>query len=168
MPDDVSDRSHRGRALFPRPLLLSAVFALLSTLLLAFLLPLWAPGLLRFEHAMGDLRTSWMSDRLPSQHPLIAVVAVTDETLESYKTRLPLDPETERVKQRFFELTRATLLRPDLPPQPDTDIAAHDVVAIVKGMIDAAGEHGEEDRQGLTERVRRAVTGYLATAPDAG
>jgi hypothetical protein len=42
------------------------------------------------------------------------------------------------------------------------------VVAIVKGMIDAAGEHGEEDRQGLTERVRRAVIGYLATTPDAG
>ena len=82
--------------------------------------------------------------------------------------RLPLDPETERVKQRFFELTRATLLRADLPRQPDTDLAAHDVVAIVKGMIDAAGEHGEEDRQGLTERVRRAVIGYLATAPDAG
>jgi adenylate cyclase len=91
MPADVSDRSHRGRALFPRPLLLSAVFALLSTLLLAFLLPLLAPGLLRFEHAMGDLRTAWMSDRLPSQHPLIAVVAVTDDTLNTFKTRLPID-----------------------------------------------------------------------------
>ncbi len=88
--------------------------------------------------------------------------------LDYEEARLPLDPETERIKQRFFELTRATLRRPDLPRQPDTDLAAHDVVAIVKGMIDAAGEHGEEDRQGLTERVRRAVTGYLATAPEAG
>ncbi|MFZ0847706.1 MAG: CHASE2 domain-containing protein [Hyphomicrobiaceae bacterium] len=92
MPADVSDRSQKGRARFPRPLLLSAIFALLSTLLLAFLLPLLAPGLLRFEHAMGDLRTAWMSDRLPSQHPLIAVVGVTDETLNGYKARLPIDP----------------------------------------------------------------------------
>src|SRR5262245_9816108 len=91
MPADVSDRSQRGRALFPRPLLLSAVFALLSTLLLAFLLPLFAPGLLRFEHAMGDLRTTLMSDRLPSQHPRIAIVAVTDATLDDYKARLPID-----------------------------------------------------------------------------
>jgi adenylate cyclase len=91
MPADVSDRSQRGRALFPRPLLLSAVFALLSTLLLAFLLPLFAPGLLRFEHAMGDLRTTLMSDRLPSQHPRIAIVAITDDTLNDYKARLPID-----------------------------------------------------------------------------
>jgi len=91
MPADVSNRSQRGRALFPRPVLLSAVFALLSTLLLAFLLPLFAPGLLRFEHAMGDLRTALMSDRLPSQHPRIAIVAVTDDTLNDLKTRLPID-----------------------------------------------------------------------------
>jgi len=93
MRADVIDRSQRRRALFPRPLLLSALFALLSTLLLAFLLPRVAPGLLRFEHAMGDLRTSAMSDRLPSQHPLIAVVGITDDTLSDYKTRLPIDAD---------------------------------------------------------------------------
>jgi len=91
MPAEASDRSQRGRALYPRPLLLSAVFALLSTLLLAFLLPLFAPGLLRFEHAMGDLRTGLMSDRLPSQHPRIAIVAITDDTLNDLKARLPID-----------------------------------------------------------------------------
>ena len=91
MPAEVRDRSHKGRALFPRPLLLSAIFALLSTLLLAFLVPAFAPGLLRFEHAMGDLRTAAMSDRLPSQHPLVAIVAVTDATLNGYKARLPID-----------------------------------------------------------------------------
>jgi len=40
MSGDVTDRSVKGRARFPRPLLLSAVFALLSTLLLAFLVPI--------------------------------------------------------------------------------------------------------------------------------
>src|SRR5262249_18549619 len=51
-----------------------------------------APGLLRFEHAMGDLRTAAMSDRLPSQHPLVAIVGVSDATLNDYKMRLPIDP----------------------------------------------------------------------------
>ena len=91
MPAEASDRSQKGRALFPRPLLLSAVFAVLSTLLLAYLVPVFAPGLLRFEHAMGELRTAAMSDRLASQHPLVAIVAVTDETLNDYKARLPID-----------------------------------------------------------------------------
>lgn len=88
--------------------------------------------------------------------------------LDYEEARLPLDVETEQVKRRFFELTRDTLLRPDMPPQPDLDIAAHDVVAIIKGMIDAAGERGEEDRNGLALRVRRAVIGYLRAASDIG
>jgi adenylate cyclase len=48
---------------------------------------------LRFEHAMGDLRTAAMSDRLPSQHPMVAVVGVTDDTLRDYKARLPIDAD---------------------------------------------------------------------------
>jgi AcrR family transcriptional regulator len=88
--------------------------------------------------------------------------------LDYEEARLPLDAETEQIKQRFFELTRDTLLRPDMPPQPDIDVAARDVVAIIKGMIDAAGEHGEEDRNGLALRVKRAVIGYLRTASDSG
>jgi AcrR family transcriptional regulator len=88
--------------------------------------------------------------------------------LDYEEARLPLDAETERVKTRFFELTRDTLLRPDMPPQPDIDTAARDVVAIIKGMIDAAGEHGEEDRTGLALRVKRAAIGYLKTASDGG
>ncbi|WP_223216627.1 TetR/AcrR family transcriptional regulator [Rhizobium mesosinicum] len=88
--------------------------------------------------------------------------------LDYEEARLPLDAETEQVKRRFFELTRDALLRPDMPAQPDIDVAARDVVAIVKGMIDAAGEHGEEDRNGLTLRVKRAVIGYLKAGSDGG
>ncbi|RAX39169.1 TetR/AcrR family transcriptional regulator [Rhizobium tropici] len=81
--------------------------------------------------------------------------------LDFEEARLPLDTATERVKMRFFELTRAALLRPDLPMQADIDIASRDVVAIIKGMVDAAGEHGDEDKSQLTRRVLRAVLGYL-------
>jgi AcrR family transcriptional regulator len=88
--------------------------------------------------------------------------------LDFEEARLPLDAHTERVKMRFFELTRSTLLRSDLPPQPDVDVAARDVVAIIKGMVDAAGEHGDKDRNRLALRVKRAVLGYLRTASDDG
>ncbi len=87
--------------------------------------------------------------------------------LDFEEARLPLDADTELVKERFFELTRHMLLRPDLPPQADIDTAARDVVAIIKGMVDAAGEHGDGDRAALSLRVKRAVLGYLGTAPQA-
>lgn len=91
MSADKLDRPGRRRALFPRPFLLSAVMAILSTLVFANLVPRYAPGLLRFEHAMGDLRTARISDQLPSQHPLVAIVGITDGTLKDYKARLPID-----------------------------------------------------------------------------
>lgn len=81
----------KRKALFPRPVLLSAIFSILATLLLADLLPRYAPGLLRFEHAMADWRTSQLSDRLPSQHPDVAIVGINDRTLGDIKTRIPID-----------------------------------------------------------------------------
>ena len=36
-----------------------------------------------------------------------------------------------------------------------------DLLAIMRGLIDAAGARGEKDEDGLARRVRRAVLGYL-------
>lgn len=81
--------------------------------------------------------------------------------LDFEEARLPLDPETQRVTQRLRALLAQMLALPDLPPQEDAAVAAADVLAIVKGMIDAAGERGELDAAGLRQRVARAVLGYL-------
>jgi adenylate cyclase len=81
----------RRAALFPRPMLLAAVFAILASMLLGDLLPRFAPGLLRFEHAMADARTGLLSDRLPSQHPSVAMVGIDDQALSEFKTRIPID-----------------------------------------------------------------------------
>jgi CHASE2 domain-containing sensor protein len=81
----------RNTALFPRPVLLAGIFAILATLLLADLMPRVAPGLLRFEHAMADWRTSNLSDQLATQHAHVAVVGINDQTLSDYKTRIPID-----------------------------------------------------------------------------
>ena len=80
----------RNTAVFPRPAL-AVVFAILATLLLADLAPRLAPGLLRFEHAMAELRTAMFSDRLATQHAGVAVVGISDQTLNDYKTRIPID-----------------------------------------------------------------------------
>ena len=90
MIDDTGARP-RTRAVFPRPFLLCAVFAVLATLLVAEIVPRYAPGLLRFEHILGDVRTAYFSDRLPSQHPHVAIVSITDETLKDSKVRQPID-----------------------------------------------------------------------------
>jgi adenylate cyclase len=90
MIDDTGSRP-RTRALFPRPFLLCAVFAVLSTLFFAEAVPRYAPGLLRFEHILGDVRTAYLSDQLPSQHPHVAIVSLTDATLKDSKVQQPID-----------------------------------------------------------------------------
>ncbi len=42
-----------------------------------------APAVLRFDHSLADLRTAVLSDRLPAQHPRIAVVLIDEQTLEN-------------------------------------------------------------------------------------
>lgn len=81
--------------------------------------------------------------------------------LDFEEARLPLDADIQRVSEQFRTLVLDLLARPDLPRQPDDRTAAQDLMAIIRGMIDAAGESGETDRQHLADRVGRAVSGYL-------
>jgi AcrR family transcriptional regulator len=64
--------------------------------------------------------------------------------------------------QAHERLLVAILHRDGLPVQPCPEVAAGDVVAIMRGIIDAAGERGERDLDDLGRRVRAAVFGYLA------
>lgn len=60
------------------------------------------------------------------------------------------------------------LVREGLPPQEDTAVAARDLLAIVRGLVDAAGEREEKDTTELTRRVTAAVLGYLTMMSGAG
>jgi len=84
--------------------------------------------------------------------------------LDLEEARLPFDEDTQRVTRRLRSILLSVLARADLPKQPDPDAAAQDVLAIIKGMVDAAGERGEQDRDVLASRVGRAVYGYLDNA----
>jgi AcrR family transcriptional regulator len=58
------------------------------------------------------------------------------------------------------------VIRRVAPRHARPDVAAGDLLAMVRGMVDAAGERGERDLDDLERRVRAAVFGYLArTAP---
>lgn len=85
--------------------------------------------------------------------------------LDFEEARLPFDADTKQVSERFRATLSDVLRRPDLPRQPDGDAAARDVMAIIKGMVDTAGVHGETDQRTLATRVQRAVFGYLDAPP---
>ena len=82
--------------------------------------------------------------------------------LDFEEARLPLDTGTQLVRTRFMAILTEILARPDLPTQSNMAAATGDVAAIMRGMIDAAGEPGEHGREELVARVRRAVLGYLS------
>ncbi|ASL42250.1 HTH-type transcriptional regulator EthR [Burkholderia sp. AD24] len=83
--------------------------------------------------------------------------------------RLPL---VER-QQRLAELIHAVLMsalteKPDAPALSDASLVAHDLLAIMHGMVDAAGQRGENDAAALEVRVMRAVDGYVAQSQSLG
>jgi len=81
--------------------------------------------------------------------------------LDFEEARLPFDADTPQVSERFRAIALDVLSRSDLARQPDREAAAQDVMAIIKGMVDAAGVRGEIDQRELAGRVQRAVFGYL-------
>ncbi len=144
-----------------RPLLLCAIFAVLSTLLLADLAPRFAPGLLRFEHYMGDVRTAFLSDQLPSQHPQVAIVAVTDDTLAGYKTLLPVDRHLLARLVDAIDAAGAKVIGLDFlftSSTPDDNELL---------LIDAIRRARAKDRAGGRRRARRPHAGAAREAAGA-
>jgi AcrR family transcriptional regulator len=81
--------------------------------------------------------------------------------LDFEEARLPSDDASQRVNARVHSIVLQVLSRSDLPRQASLNLAALDVVAIVKGMVDAAGARQETDLRAVAIRVHRAVFGYL-------
>lgn len=81
--------------------------------------------------------------------------------LDFEESRLPIRAQIARVGDKLHEALINTLNDPAAHIAEDMETAAHDVQALVHGMVDAAGERGESDASSLELRVRRAVFGYL-------
>jgi len=75
--------------------------------------------------------------------------------------RLPLGDDNRGVEASLRADLETVLARPELRALPNRSQLALDIVAIVRGMVDAAGQRDERDREALARRVRAAVFGYL-------
>ncbi len=82
--------------------------------------------------------------------------------LEYAETTLPLQAETADLKAALVGVVAAVLTRHGID---GPTLAARDLVALARGMIDNAGLYGEQDAASLAPRVRRAVLGYLGAGP---
>jgi AcrR family transcriptional regulator len=78
--------------------------------------------------------------------------------LDIEEARLPIGPRNAGVAAQGQAALSGLLTRRG---HPDAEILAGDVLAIIKGMVDAAGQRGETDAGQLEQRVIRAVFGYL-------
>ena len=63
--------------------------------------------------------------------------------------------------KRLQAVVEGILRLPDAPRVANRSIAAEDVLAVTRGLVDAAGERGEEESEQLLRRVEGAVWGYL-------
>jgi adenylate cyclase len=148
-----------------RPLLLAGVFAVLSTLLLSELAPRYAPGLLRFEHYMGDVRTAWLSDQLPSQHPHVAIVGINDETMADYKALLPIDRHLLARLVDAVDAAGAKVIGLDFlfasPPPDDNELLLIDAIRRARAKVVLAAA---DERVGLTPAQREKQQSFLRDA----
>jgi AcrR family transcriptional regulator len=93
------------------------------------------------------------------QRPILA------RLLDVEERRLPVGQEMQRVGEQLVRTVQRCLDAPDMAISPCPPYVAEDLLAIMKGIVDAAGDRGDSDDATLVARVRRAVFGYLAS-PD--
>jgi CHASE2 domain-containing sensor protein len=131
-------------------------------LLLADLAPRFAPGLLRFEHYMGDVRTAFLSDQLASQHPQVAIVAITDDTLAGYKTFLPVDRHLLARLVDALDAAGAKAIGLDFlfaaPAPDDNELLLIDAIRRARAKVVLAAA---DERVGLTQAQREKQQAFL-------
>jgi AcrR family transcriptional regulator len=81
--------------------------------------------------------------------------------LDFEESRLPIRSRNGQLDDVLVMTLIRILSQPDAKIDGNVEIAAFDVLAIVKGMVDAAGEREETNALRLERRVRQAVFGYL-------
>lgn len=81
--------------------------------------------------------------------------------LDREESRLQLAESLDAVTRAITDAILALLARFEPAPPVEPETAAGDLFALLRGMVDAAGERGERDRGALEHRVLRAVFGYL-------
>src|SRR5580692_2203382 len=112
------------------------------------------PSIKSYEAALDHLIRSAVAHQM--RRPKLA------RLLDIEESRLPIRSRTGRVDHVVHAALVRVLSQHDADMAGDVEVAAFDVLAIVKGMVDAAGERQETNALHLERRVRQAVFGYLS------
>jgi CHASE2 domain-containing sensor protein len=141
-------------------------------LIAIFLVPTIEPALVRAEHWAADWRTAWLSERLPSSHPKVAVVSITEKSVEQFPYFLPInrgyladiidavDKAGARAIGLDFYFTRDTEKEPDTKLLETVRRLKHKLVAGVYEWV------GPAQRQYQYEFLGDTPAGYIDLAPD--
>lgn len=81
------------------------------------------------------------------------------EILEQAETQLPMDAETHALKSNMFQIVLRVFQHHAVD---EAETVAQDVIAMCHGMVDAAIAAGERDFDAISQRLRRAVDGYVS------
>jgi AcrR family transcriptional regulator len=81
--------------------------------------------------------------------------------LDMEERRLPISEEIQRVGAQLARTVQRCLDAPDMAAAPRSRFVEEDLLAIVKALVDAAGDRRERELTTLVARVNRAVFGYL-------
>ena len=142
-----------------------------------FFLPRMAPALLQMEHWTADWRTALFSDQMKSQHPDIAIIAITEETLSAYPYRSPIDRGLLSELIKFADDAGAKAIALDIIfDQPtETDKDEHLINAIknahsriILGALDERVDLSEKQRKFQSEFLQSSgrEIGYLNVRRD--
>ena len=82
--------------------------------------------------------------------------------LDFEEAHLPFDDATRKINDGVTNVVLQIIGRLGPRFRDKDQTVAQDVIAIMKGMIDAAGSAAETDPVAVQKRVRRAVFGYLS------
>ena len=127
-------------------------------------------GLVRSERRSLLVRLTHLAenppDRLDGVVAELVRAAVTHQyerpalarTLDYLEPGMPPDGESDVLPQEPPDLVGLHSAVQGVATAP---LAARDLVALTKGMVDAAGLAGETDRAAVEARIVRAVAGYL-------
>lgn len=88
--------------------------------------------------------------------------------LDFEEARLPFDSATQNINDGITEVALQILMRLESPLPEDAKVTARDVIAIMKGVIDAAGSYADCDPVSVERRARRAVFAYLSLVETKG
>lgn len=114
-------------------------------------------ALAALDHLDGPLALDYLigvAVRQQFARPRLAKLLDVEESRPELRTALS-------GKGSMRTLLMEILAREGLPQQQDADVATRDLLAIIRGLVDAAGEREETDTAGLIRRVTAAVLGYL-------